>query len=195
VPVGLNDGTVEPDTLLATINGRTQVLVICNPNDRGERSRGEVRTRTIISVAVVVSAVVSALGTTTAVAGAAGNGIAEVPVALSVVNTNTSGAPCHPARPADGKAYTVRGHLMGPRSALAAQSSSPVTLYLFGYEAGEWNWNLKDVAGYDHASEMARLGHVSLTIDELGCWRRSSLRTPRRREVFARSFVLYCSRP
>jgi pimeloyl-ACP methyl ester carboxylesterase len=135
-----------------------------------------VRTRTIISVAVVLGSVVAvgwggpeALATTTPdVAVPAGNGIVEVPVAFPVVNTNTSGAPCNPSRPEDGKTYTVRGHLTGPRSALSAESSSAVTFYLFGYEAGEWNWNLKDVPDYDHASEMAKLGHVSLTIDELG---------------------------
>jgi pimeloyl-ACP methyl ester carboxylesterase len=42
-----------------------------------------------------------------------------------------------------------------------------VTLYLFGYEAGEWNWDLK-VPSYDYAADMARSGHVSLTIDQLG---------------------------
>jgi pimeloyl-ACP methyl ester carboxylesterase len=105
---------------------------------------------------------------TTGAAAPARSGVVEVPVAFRVLNTDTSGAPCNPARPSDGKAYTVRGHLTGPRSALAGQRSSAVTLYLFGYEAGEWNWNLKDVAGYDYAAEMARLGHVSLTIDQLG---------------------------
>jgi pimeloyl-ACP methyl ester carboxylesterase len=91
--------------------------------------------------------------------------VVEVPVAFQVANTDTSGAPCNPARPSDGKAYTVRGHLTGPPAALATPAS--VTLYLFGYEAGEWNWDLK-VPGYDYAAEMARLGHVSLTIDQLG---------------------------
>jgi histidinol-phosphate aminotransferase len=33
VPVALNDGRVETETLLDSINGRTRVLVICNPND------------------------------------------------------------------------------------------------------------------------------------------------------------------
>ena len=41
-------------------------------------------------------------------------------------------------------------------------------MYLFGYEAGEWNWDLGGVAGYDYAAEMAERGHVSLTLDELG---------------------------
>src|SRR5256714_835158 len=98
----------------------------------------------------------------------AAGGIVEVPVAFQVVNSDTSGAPCNPARPSDGKTYTVRGHLTGPRGALLAPHSGAVTLYLFGYEGGEWNWHLKNVSGYDYAAEMARLGHVSLTIDELG---------------------------
>src|SRR5205814_5434408 len=34
--------------------------------------------------------------------------------------------------------------------------------------AGEWNWDLKGVPGYDYAAEMAKQGHVSLTLDELG---------------------------
>src|SRR5256714_6526916 len=97
----------------------------------------------------------------------AAGGIVEVPVAFQVVNSDTSGAPCNPARPSDGRTYTVRGHLTGPRAALLAQRSGAVTLYLFGYEGGEWNWDLKNVSGYDYAAEMARLGHVSLTIDEL----------------------------
>jgi histidinol-phosphate aminotransferase len=33
VPVALNDRRVDADALLAAINGRTRVLVICNPND------------------------------------------------------------------------------------------------------------------------------------------------------------------
>jgi pimeloyl-ACP methyl ester carboxylesterase len=98
----------------------------------------------------------------------AAGGIVEAPVAFQVVNSDTSGAPCNPARPSDGRAYTVRGHLTGPKAALLAQRSGAVTLYLFGYEAGEWNWDLKNVSGYDYAAEMARLGHVSLTIDQLG---------------------------
>src|SRR2546423_3466278 len=83
----------------------------------------------------------------------AAGGVVEVPVAFQVVNTDTSGAPCNPARPSDGRPYTIRGHLTGPRTALAARRSNAVTLYLFGYEAGEWNWDLK-VPGYDHVAEM-----------------------------------------
>jgi pimeloyl-ACP methyl ester carboxylesterase len=98
----------------------------------------------------------------------AASGIVEVPVAFQVVNTDTSGAPCNPARPSDGRRYTVRGHLTGPKSVFATRRSNAVTFYLFGYEGGEWNWNLKNVAGYDYAADLAQRGHVSLTIDQLG---------------------------
>jgi pimeloyl-ACP methyl ester carboxylesterase len=43
-----------------------------------------------------------------------------------------------------------------------------VMLYLSGFDTAEWTWHLKDVAGYDYATEMAQLGHVSLTVDMLG---------------------------
>src|SRR5436190_6124923 len=79
----------------------------------------------------------------------AATGIVEVPVAFQVVNTDTSGAPCNPARPSDGRPYTVRGHLTGPKSVFAARRANAVAFYLFGYEGGEWNWDLKDVPGYD----------------------------------------------
>jgi pimeloyl-ACP methyl ester carboxylesterase len=90
--------------------------------------------------------------------------IRQLPVAFEVRNTNRSGVPCV----SDGVPYVVRGHLVGPRAALRRDGTGTVTIYLYGWETGEWNWRLKDVAGYDHAAEMARLGHVSLTIDELG---------------------------
>ncbi|HKP90476.1 MAG TPA: alpha/beta hydrolase [Thermoleophilaceae bacterium] len=88
--------------------------------------------------------------------------IASVPVHFRVANSNTSALPCA----SDGRAYTVRGHLTGPRRALAHPRA--VAVYLFGYDAGEWNWRLRAVRGYDHAAQMARRGHVSLTIDQLG---------------------------
>jgi histidinol-phosphate aminotransferase len=33
VPVALDDGQIDEDTLLGAVNGRTRVIVICNPND------------------------------------------------------------------------------------------------------------------------------------------------------------------
>ena len=83
-------------------------------------------------------------------------------VSFRVTNSNTSGLPCS----SDGVDYTVRGHLTGPPSALV--HPRVVTLYLFGYDAGEWNWRLRELPAYDFAGRMASRGHVSLTIDELG---------------------------
>jgi hypothetical protein len=68
----------------------------------------------------------------------------------------------------DGATYTIRGHISGPQAALASGKADLITVYLFGYEAGEWNWDLKGVPGYDYAAEVARSGQVSLTLDELG---------------------------
>jgi pimeloyl-ACP methyl ester carboxylesterase len=99
-----------------------------------------------------------------AAASAAAYGIVERPVSFEVANTNTSQAPCVP----DGATYTIRGHITGPTGALQDGTATTIAVYLYGAEAGEWNWDLKDVPGYDYAAEMARLGHVSLTIDELG---------------------------
>jgi pimeloyl-ACP methyl ester carboxylesterase len=95
---------------------------------------------------------------------AAGQSVVELPVSFQVVNSNTSQDPCV----SDGRSYTIRGHITGPESALRDSTPSPITMYLYGYEGGEWNWDLKGVPGYDYAAEMAKLGHVSLTLDELG---------------------------
>jgi hypothetical protein len=124
------------------------------------------RSLVVLLAAVLVSMAVGAIGS----APALGASIVQIPVAFQVKNTNTSQAPCTSGLP-DGSTYTIRGHISGPAAALragAGRAITPVTLYLFGYEAGEWNWDLKGVAGYDYAAEMANRGHVSLTIDELG---------------------------
>ena len=84
--------------------------------------------------------------------------IVDVPVAFQVRNTNTSQEPC----PSDGATYTVRGHFTGPLSARA------VTLYYEGFDSGEWNWRFRLVPGYDYAAELAKLGHASVTIDQVG---------------------------
>jgi pimeloyl-ACP methyl ester carboxylesterase len=99
-------------------------------------------------------------------AGAAGAAvpIVELPVAFQVTNTDTSFLLC----PSNGATYTVRGHITGPRAALASGSAKSITMYLSGYESAEWTWDLKGVRGYDYAVEMARRGQVSLTLDELG---------------------------
>jgi pimeloyl-ACP methyl ester carboxylesterase len=100
---------------------------------------------------------------------AAAQSTIEVPVAFQVNNTDTSKASCPPgAIASDGLAYTIRGHISGPRAALELGRARTIAIYLFGYEAGEWNWDLKGVPGYDYAAELASRGHVSLTLDELG---------------------------
>lgn len=97
-------------------------------------------------------------------ASAAGQSVTELPVSFQVVNSNTSQDPCL----SDGRPYTIKGHITAPASALSGSPTPPITMYLYGYEGGEWNWDLKRVPGYDHAAEMAKLGNVSLTLDELG---------------------------
>src|SRR3954469_1280288 len=90
--------------------------------------------------------------------------IADVPVAFRVLNTNTSQVPCQ----SDGAGYVVRGHLTGPRSAIEDPAVHAVTLYYEGFESGEWNWRFRRVPGYDYATELAKLGQVSVTIDQVG---------------------------
>src|SRR3954471_13903950 len=90
--------------------------------------------------------------------------IADVPVAFRVQNTNTSQVPCA----SDGATYVVRGHLTGPRAAIEDAAHSTVTLYYEGFESGEWNWRFRRVPGYDYAAELAKLGHASVTIDQVG---------------------------
>jgi pimeloyl-ACP methyl ester carboxylesterase len=92
------------------------------------------------------------------------DGTAVLDASFRVKNTNTSGVPC----PSDNADYTVHGHLVGPQSVLTGAPPRAVTVYLGGEDAGEWNWRLTAVPGYDWPAQMARLGHVSLTLDMLG---------------------------
>ncbi len=85
----------------------------------------------------------------------------SIPVSFSVRNVNRSKLACA----TDGRSYTVRGHLVGPRDAIGRASS--VTLYLHGLELGEWFWTL-DVQGASFVEREARAGHTSLVIDRLG---------------------------
>jgi pimeloyl-ACP methyl ester carboxylesterase len=97
-------------------------------------------------------------------ASASAQGTMKIPVSFQVVNSNTSLDPCV----SDGRSYTIRGHISGPKAALRGSPAPPITMYLYGYEGGEWNWDFKGVPGYDYARAMAKRGHVSLTLDELG---------------------------
>ncbi|NYI03345.1 alpha/beta hydrolase [Allostreptomyces psammosilenae] len=88
--------------------------------------------------------------------------IADIPITFEVRNTNTSEAACN----TDGQTYRVRGHLTGPATALE-NTGQAVTLYQHGLSTGEWYWRM-DVPGYHFTEEMAKRGHVSVTIDRLG---------------------------
>jgi pimeloyl-ACP methyl ester carboxylesterase len=90
----------------------------------------------------------------------ADSNIVDVPLEFTVANVNHTEVPCV----ADGRVYTVRGHLTAPAAQLSAGA---VTLYEHGIAAGEWYWRLP-VEGYNHSVEMARRGQSSLTIDRLG---------------------------
>lgn len=114
------------------------------------------------AVTAAFFAVMCLLASASTAARADGTVVREV--SFHVQNTNTSGARC----PSDNADYTVRGHLAGPQSVLAGPTPPTVTVYLSGEDIGESNWRLTAVPGYDWPAQMARLGHVSLTIDMLG---------------------------
>lgn len=108
---------------------------------------------TIAAIAIVIVA---------AVPPASASGIVELPVEFTVKNVNRSLVPC----PADGRTYTMRGHLVAPQGALIDPRA--VALYVHGATLGEYNWRFKAVPGYDTLAEMAHLGHTSIAIDRLG---------------------------
>src|SRR4051795_2952086 len=115
-------------------------------------------------VLTILMAALAVQGASTVPARASSSDIVDVPVSFSVHNTDGSRHPC----PSDGKTYVVRGHLTGPRAAIEGPAPRAVTLYYSGYDSGEWNWRFRLVPGYDYATELAKLGHVSLTVDQLG---------------------------
>ncbi len=82
-------------------------------------------------------------------------------VAFTVQNVNRSKLACA----TDGRQYTVRGHIVGPRSAV--RESTSVALYLHGLELGEFFWTY-ETQGASFVERQARAGHVSVVIDRLG---------------------------
>jgi pimeloyl-ACP methyl ester carboxylesterase len=88
-------------------------------------------------------------------------------VSFTVQNVNRSKLPCR----TDGATYQIRGHIVGPRSALGKSSrrrKRAATLYLHGLGLGEFFWSFKQIPGYDYVAALARAGHVSVVIDRLG---------------------------
>jgi hypothetical protein len=88
--------------------------------------------------------------------------VSERQVTFRVVNRNRSRVQC----PADDPTYAVRGHLVGPPQSL--QTGGALTIYLHQIGMGGFYWHFKAVPGYDYAGELARLGHVSLVLEQLG---------------------------
>jgi pimeloyl-ACP methyl ester carboxylesterase len=97
-------------------------------------------------------------------AAARADDVVDVPVSFTVANVNRTPDPCT----SDGATYTLHGHLTAPRELLAVPGRPPVTLYLHGSALGEPSWRFTAVAGYDTTRELARAGHASVTIDQLG---------------------------
>lgn len=93
--------------------------------------------------------------------------VVSQPVTFSVQNVDRSKLACG----TDGATYQIKGHLTGPRAALARSSRRArraVTLYLHGLGFGEWFWNFNSVPGRNYATALAKSGHLSVTIDRLG---------------------------
>jgi pimeloyl-ACP methyl ester carboxylesterase len=88
--------------------------------------------------------------------------VMSIPVSFPVQNTNHTSVACV----SDGGNYTIRGHIVATRAALARPEAA--TLYLHAVTQGEFYWNFKGVPGYDYADQQARKGHISVTIDRLG---------------------------
>src|SRR5436190_17759305 len=119
-----------------------------------------VRRGALLIALVVALAVQGGIAMT---ADASSRDIVDVPVSFQVQNTNTSRDPCA----SDGNPYVVRGHLTGPRAAIEGPAAA-VTLYYQGFDSGEWMWRFRLVPGYDYSTEMAKLGQVSVTVDQVG---------------------------
>lgn len=100
--------------------------------------------------------------------------VASSRVGFDLVNTNNSSVLCLPLP--DGKAYRVRGRLVGPRSVLSGRDRV-ITVNVLVHDAGTGSWffNLRSNPTYDYATQLAKKGQTSLVLDRLG-YGRSPLR-------------------
>jgi alpha-beta hydrolase superfamily lysophospholipase len=89
--------------------------------------------------------------------------VVKIPISFKVKNTNTTDVFCQNA--VDGKDYTVKGIVVGPKSAIKAGNAA--TLYLHAVTWTSEYFNLP-IAGHNYAEEMAKRGHVSIAVDRLG---------------------------
>jgi pimeloyl-ACP methyl ester carboxylesterase len=62
----------------------------------------------------------------------------------------------------------IHGDIVGPASVLQAGATIPsATVYLHGFGHGEYIWAFDAVPGYNTATELAKLGRVSVVLDRL----------------------------
>lgn len=119
-----------------------------------------------IAIGVALTALFSTMGMPAGIsmvdapAGAAAKGpaVKSTEVEFTVKNVNESKLPC----PGDGKTYRVVGTLVTP-----AKVPDAVTLWIHN-SIGNRNTFLVPIRDYNFAEEMAKLGHASLAIDQLG---------------------------
>ncbi len=129
----------------------------------GGRRRAAVAFGVLAAVSVLSGLLIT--GTATAAPGSASGGAADsVAVRFDVVTSNRSGVPCATA-PVE-RHVVVRGHLTGPRSAL--RDGVDGALYSHGDGYDETFWRYTADPKYDFVADMAKRGHVSVTIDRLG---------------------------
>jgi pimeloyl-ACP methyl ester carboxylesterase len=122
-----------------------------------------IRSLLAAAVAAVTTAGLLTGPAAAATAAPAASDIVKVPISFTVKNTNNTEVFCQ--YPVDGKTYTVRGTVIGPKSAIAAGRAA--TLYLHAVTWTGDYFNLP-IAGHNYAEEMAKRGHVSIAVDRLG---------------------------
>ncbi|GAA0606040.1 alpha/beta fold hydrolase [Sporichthya brevicatena] len=113
---------------------------------------------------VLTAGLLSAPGGTSAASAASTQNpfdIVEVPISFAVKNTNRTTVPCA----SDGKDYTIRGVVIGPRETVAGGRAA--TLYLHAVTWTSEYFHL-DIPGHNYARSLAALGHVSIAVDRLG---------------------------
>ncbi|HUR73837.1 MAG TPA: alpha/beta hydrolase [Sporichthya sp.] len=117
------------------------------------------RARTLLSA--LVAGVVTA-GLFSAPASAASSGdVVELPISFTVKNTNRTSVPCT----SDGKDYTVRGVLVGPRGAILGGAAATLWLHAVTWTSDYFNLDIPD---RNFVRTLATLGHVSVAVDRLG---------------------------
>lgn len=91
--------------------------------------------------------------------------VVSKPVVFDVGNRNQTPAVCV----TDGRAYQLRGRLVGTRAQLNGRTGAErVNVLVHDFAAGGWFWHLRDRPAYDYATQLAKRGEVSLVLDRLG---------------------------